>query len=53
MRTVFHHSNDTPELHTRVVDNILDLLDNETVDVDTVALVANSGGLQLLTADSP
>jgi len=53
MRAVFHHSNDDSERHTRVVNNIRNLLDDETVDVENVTLVANSGGIRLLTTDSP
>jgi hypothetical protein len=53
MQAVFHHSNDNRELHTRVVNNVTNLLDDETVDVDSVALVANSGGVRLLTTESP
>jgi intracellular sulfur oxidation DsrE/DsrF family protein len=53
MKAVFHHSTDHPALHDRVVGNIENLLDDETIDLDAVALVANSGGLDLLFADSP
>ncbi|GAD53687.1 hypothetical protein MBEHAL_2447 [Halarchaeum acidiphilum MH1-52-1] len=53
MRAVFHHSNDDAELHARVVNNVVNLLEDETIDLDDVALVTNSGGLQLVTTDSP
>lgn len=53
MNVVFHHSNDDPALHERVTGNIVNLLDDETIEVDEVAVVANSGGLALLTEDSP
>ncbi|RBI62178.1 hypothetical protein DMJ13_09865 [halophilic archaeon] len=53
MKAVFHHSNDDSDLHERVVSNVANLLDDDTVDVEAVALVANSGGLALLTTDSP
>ncbi|MFB6114090.1 MAG: DsrE family protein [Halodesulfurarchaeum sp.] len=53
MKVVFHHSNDDPALHDRVVGNIANLLDDETITIDAVALVANSGGLDLLLEDSP
>jgi intracellular sulfur oxidation DsrE/DsrF family protein len=53
MRVVFHHSDDNPELHERVVGNIANLLDDETIELDAVVLVANSGGLNLLLQDSP
>ena len=52
MKAVFHHSNDDTELHDRIVSNIGNLLDDETIDLDAVALVANSGGLSLLLKDS-
>ncbi|EMA40183.1 DsrE family protein [Halococcus hamelinensis] len=52
MNVVFHHSNDDPELHARVTNNVANLLDDSTVETDAVALVANSGGLRLLVADS-
>lgn len=53
MRVVFHHSNDDSELHDRVVGNIANILDDETINLKAVALVANSGGLNLLLEDSP
>lgn len=53
MNVVFHHSNDDPDLHDRVTNNVANLLDDATVETDEVTLVANSGGLQLLVADSP
>lgn len=53
MKALFHHSNDDPGLHDRVLGNVGNLLDDETVDLDAIALVANSGGLELLLADSP
>ena len=53
MDVVFHHSNDDPARHTRVCNNIENLLDDETVATERVVLVANSGGLGLLRADSP
>lgn len=52
MKAVFHHSNDDPALHDRVVGNVANLLDDETIDLDAVALVANSGGLELLRDES-
>lgn len=44
MKAVFHHSNDAPARHARVVGNIANLLDDETIDAEYVAIVANSGG---------
>jgi intracellular sulfur oxidation DsrE/DsrF family protein len=53
MDVVFHHTDDDPDRHERVVGNIENLLADETVETDDVALVANSGGIALLTEDSP
>ena len=53
MKAVFCHSNDDQELHTRVINNIRNLLDDDSVDVDSVALVDNSGGIRLFTHGSP
>lgn len=53
MNVVFHHTEDDPDLHARVTGNIENLLDDETVATDEVALVANGGGIALLTEDSP
>lgn len=48
MRVVFHHSSDDAEMHARVVNNVANLLADETVDVEAVAVVVNGGGLGLL-----
>jgi intracellular sulfur oxidation DsrE/DsrF family protein len=53
MDVVFHHTDDDPDRHERVVGNIENLLADETVETDDVVLVANSGGLALLTENSP
>lgn len=53
MNVVFHHTDDDPELHARVTGNIENLLDDETVETDDVALVSNGGAIALLTEDSP
>lgn len=50
MKVVFHHTE--AELHSQVIRNIENLLDDETIDIEAVALVANSGGLGLLTENS-
>lgn len=52
MKAVFHHSSGDAEMHAQVVNNVANLLDDETVELEAVALVANSGGLGLLLADS-
>ena len=39
-------------MHARVVNNVVNLLADETVDVEIVAVVVNGGGLGLLLADS-
>ena len=53
MKAVFHHSNDDADLHERVVGNVANLLDDDSIDLDAVAVVTNSGGLALVTEDSP
>jgi intracellular sulfur oxidation DsrE/DsrF family protein len=53
VNVVFHHTDDDSELHARVTGNIENLLDDETVATDDVALVSNGGGIVLLTEDSP
>ncbi|WP_256685948.1 DsrE family protein [Halococcus qingdaonensis] len=53
MNVVFHHTEDDPDLHARVTGNIENLLDDETIATDEVALVSNGGGIALLTEDSP
>lgn len=52
MRAVFHHSNDDPELHDRLLTNVANLVDDETITLEQVAVVTNSGGLHLVIADS-
>ena len=53
MKAVFHHSNDDPDLHDRLVSNVGNLLDDDSIDLDAVAVVTNSGGLALVRVDSP
>ncbi|WP_049898980.1 DsrE family protein [Halococcus agarilyticus] len=53
MKAVFHHSNDDTVLHERVVNNVANLLDDDSIDLDAVAVVTNSGGLALVTENSP
>ncbi|GAA0466525.1 DsrE family protein [Halococcus dombrowskii] len=53
MNVVFHHTDDDSELHARVTGNIGNLLDDETIATDDVALVSNGGGIALLIEDSP
>ncbi|MFC7139898.1 DsrE family protein [Halosimplex aquaticum] len=50
MKAVFHHSD--ADKHSQVLGNVENLLDDDTLDLESVALVANSGGLGLLTRDS-
>lgn len=47
---VFHHSDS--ELHSQAVGNIKNFLEDETIDLEAVALVANSSGFGLLKKDS-
>jgi len=50
VKAVFHHSDSTQ--HTQVGGTVENLFPHETIDLDAVVLVANSGGLGLLTDDS-
>ena len=50
MKAVFHHSD--ANKHSQVVGNIENLLDDDTIDLEEVSLVANGDGLGLLTYDS-
>lgn len=52
MRAVFHHSNDDPELHERLLSNVANLIEDGTIPLERVALVTNSGGLDLVVTDS-
>ena len=53
MNVVFHHTENDPDLHARVTGNIENLLDDETVDTEMVALVSNGSDVSLLTENSP
>lgn len=53
MQAVFHHSTDDPDLHARVLRNATNLLDDDNVDIETLAVVTNSGGLQLVLTETP
>lgn len=50
MSTVFHFSSD-PDEQDHAVANVTNLLDDDTIDLDDVALVANGIGLHLLVED--
>jgi intracellular sulfur oxidation DsrE/DsrF family protein len=52
MQTVFHLSDADPSLHDRLLSNVSNLLDDDTLALDSVAVVTNSGGLDLVRADS-
>lgn len=52
MRAVFHLSSDDPDVHGRILSNVTNLLDDESVDLDDVAVVTNGGGLHLVTTAS-
>lgn len=47
---VFHLSVSTEKRRRTVVNNMTNLLEDETVDIENLALVANSGGIELLAA---
>ncbi|PSP73259.1 hypothetical protein BRC86_10245 [Halobacteriales archaeon QS_3_64_16] len=53
MKTVVHLSNADPALHEAVVGNVRNLLADETLAHEAVALVVNGGGIGLLREDSP
>ena len=50
MKVVFHLSDAEERRRRMVVNNMTNLLEDETVDIDDVALVVNSGGIELLVA---
>jgi len=50
MSTVFHYSSENAQAHA--VANVTNLLEDDTIDLGTVTLVANGAGLALLTTDS-
>lgn len=50
MRTVFHHADGTESEH--VLENVENLLEDETVSIDAVDVVANADGVYTLTEDS-
>ena len=53
MKTVVHLSGSDPVLHETCVGNVRNLLADDTLDHDAVCLVANGGGVSLLTSDAP
>lgn len=53
MKAVFHLSTADPERLRQAVGNVDNLLADDTIDLDAIALVANSGGLDLLVEGSP
>jgi hypothetical protein len=52
VNVVFHHSNDAPNLHERIIRHVANLLDDYTIDLDNTGLVINSGSFVLPTVDS-
>lgn len=48
MKVLFHLSTDDDQRRRKVVNNMTNLLEDETVDPDEVALVTNSSGIELL-----
>lgn len=52
MDVVFHLSTADEHDHSRATNNVRNLLEDETVDADSVALVANGGGVDALLDDS-
>jgi intracellular sulfur oxidation DsrE/DsrF family protein len=52
MNVVFHLSTDTEQQRRKAVNNMTNLLEDETVDIDDMALVTNSSGIELLVDGS-
>ncbi|WP_224268806.1 DsrE family protein [Haloprofundus salinisoli] len=52
MRTVFHLSSGDENDHAHALANVENLLDDESVDTDHVALVVNGDAIYLLTESS-
>ncbi len=52
MKAVFHVSSADSELQQRAVSNVGNLLSDDSVDLEAVALVANGPGIELLLDDS-
>jgi hypothetical protein len=53
MKAVVHLSNPDPALHEAVLGNVENLLADETLAQEAIALVVNGGGIALLRDDSP
>lgn len=53
MKTVVHLSSSDPVVHETVVGNVRNLLADDTLANDAVALVTNGGGVSLLSDDAP
>jgi hypothetical protein len=49
MRTVFHVTSSDPERQSRALMSVANLLRDDTVEVDTVTVVANAGAVRMLT----
>lgn len=52
MKVVFHLSTDADQQRRMALNNMTNLLEDETVDVNEVALVTNSSGIDLLVDGS-
>ena len=50
MKVVFHLTNRDPDVYADVLRSLEALLDDETLDLEAVEVVANGGGLGLLLA---
>jgi len=51
MDVVFHLSSDADRKRRMAVNNLTNLLADETADVDDIVLVTNSAGIELVTED--
>lgn len=52
MSTVFHFATDDERSQKHALANVANLLDDESTPTETVALVANGGGIELLARDA-
>lgn len=53
MKTVFHLSTDESEKVSELIGNLKNLKTDETVDVDTIAVVLNADGIHSALKDEP
>jgi intracellular sulfur oxidation DsrE/DsrF family protein len=52
MKTVFHVANGADEVQDAAIRYARGIFDDDSVDIDTVAVVANASGIELVSSDS-